>query len=83
LVVLSARGEFGFATGGVGADLNALDPALAACAHYLGVAAEDIDTIAIEYQEFKDDRYTASFKAAEQRTHDLAVTLAGVGAQAA
>src|SRR6056297_482969 len=57
LVVLSARGEFGFAPGGVRAHLNALDPALAACAHYFGVARDDIETIAIEYQEFKDERY--------------------------
>jgi len=83
LVVLSARGEFGFAPGGVRAHLNALDPALAACAHYFGVARDDIETIAIEYQEFKDERYRASFDMAESRTRDLAAKMAGGAALAA
>lgn len=76
LVVLSSRGEFGFAPGGVRAHLNALDPALAACAHYFGVAPDRIDTVAIEYQEFKDDRHRASVEAAEARTRALASALA-------
>ena len=83
LVVLSSRGEFGFAPGGPRAHLNALDPALAACAHYFGVAQADIETIAIEYQEFKDARHEASVESAEARTRDLAVKLAGGAAQAA
>ncbi|WP_278921426.1 MULTISPECIES: FMN-dependent NADH-azoreductase [Paracoccaceae] len=83
LVVLSSRGEFGFAPGGVRAHLNALDPALAACAHYFGVAQADIETVAIEYQEFKDARHEASVESAEARTRDLAVKLAGGAAQAA
>ncbi|MDE4100118.1 FMN-dependent NADH-azoreductase [Phaeobacter gallaeciensis] len=83
LVVLSSRGEFGFAPGGVRAHLNALDPALAACAHYFGVAQADIDTIAIEYQEFKDARHEASVESAETRTRELAAKLAGAAAEAA
>lgn len=83
LVVLSSRGEFGFAPGGVRAHLNALDPALEACAHYFGVAHADIDTIAIEYQEFKDARHEVSVESAEARTRELAAKLAGVEAQAA
>lgn len=72
LVVLSARGEFGFEPGGVRSSMNALDPGIAACAHYLGVAREDIDTVTIEYQEFKDHRYIQSVTQAEQRTRELA-----------
>lgn len=72
LVVLSARGEFGFVPGGIRSSMNALDPGIAACAHYLGVAREDIDTVAIEYQEFKDHRYIQSVTQAEQRTRELA-----------
>lgn len=83
LVVLSSRGEFGFAPGGPRAHLNALDPALAACAHYFGVARADIETIAIEYQEFKDARHENSVELAEARTRDLAVKLAGEAVQAA
>ena len=83
LVVLSARGEFGFAQGGVRAHLNALDVGLAACAHYFGVASGNIDTIVIEYQEFKDERHRASVEMAKARTGDLAAELAGAAAQAA
>lgn len=83
LAVLSSRGEFGFAPGGVRAHLNALDPGIAACAHYFGVAPADIETVAIEYQEFKDERHRASVGAAQTRTRDLARALAGAAAQAA
>ncbi len=71
LVVLSSRGEFGFAPGGMRAHLNALDPAIAACAHYWGVAQGDIHTIAIEYQEFKDQRHADSVAKAEAATRAL------------
>lgn len=72
LVVLSARGEFGFEPGGVRGHMNALDPGIAACAHYMGVARDAIDTVAIEYQEFKDDRHIQSMTQAERRTRELA-----------
>lgn len=72
LVVLSARGEFGFAPGGVRAHLNSFDPAITACAHYFGVARAEIHTVAIEYQEFKDGRFAASVDAAEAATTALA-----------
>ncbi|EKE71130.1 FMN-dependent NADH-azoreductase [Celeribacter baekdonensis] len=73
LVVLSSRGEFGFDAGEPRAHMNALDPAIAACAHYLGVDAAEIETIAIEYQEFKDARHDRSVIAAKEATRDLAV----------
>ncbi|MCR9121360.1 MAG: NAD(P)H-dependent oxidoreductase [Phyllobacteriaceae bacterium] len=76
LAVLSARGEFGFEFGGMRAHMNTLDPALAACAHYFGVAREDIHTIAIEYQEFKDERYESSVARAEAAVLDLVDDLA-------
>ncbi|OHV75968.1 FMN-dependent NADH-azoreductase [Rhizobium sp. LCM 4573] len=76
LVVLSSRGEFGFAPGGVRAHMNALDPAIAACAHYFGVSADAIETVAIEYQEFKDDRHRSSIEHAEARAREIAGRLA-------
>jgi FMN-dependent NADH-azoreductase len=76
LVVLSARGEFGFAPGGVRAHLNQLDPHIATCARYIGVAPEAVHTIAVEYQEFGDDRHAASLTAAEAETVALAAELA-------
>ncbi len=76
LVVLSSRGEFGFEPGGPRAHMNALDPAIAACAHYFGVEAKDIETVAIEYQEFKDRRHELSVAASKERTRELALRLA-------
>lgn len=63
LLVVSSRGEFGFEPGGVRAEMNSLDPHIAACARYLGVS--DIKTVAVEYQEFGDDRHAASIKSAK------------------
>lgn len=83
LVVLSARGEFGFEPGGMRAHMNALDPALAACAHYFGVAREDIHTITIEYQEFKDERYRGSVAEAEAAVPALVDRLAAPARRAA
>lgn len=83
LAVLSARGEFGFQPGGVRAHMNALDPALAACAHYFGVARDDIHTITIEYQEFKDARYRRSVADAEAAVPALVDRLAGADCRAA
>jgi FMN-dependent NADH-azoreductase len=77
LVVLSSRGEFGFAPGEEREMLNQFDPHLATCAAYLGVARADIHTIAIEYQEFGDARHARSRAEAEARTVALADTLAG------
>lgn len=72
LIVLSARGEFGFAPGGMREHLNALDPHLAACAHYWGVARHAIRSVVVEYQEFKDDRFAASLARAQEAVVELA-----------
>ncbi len=76
LVVLSSRGEFGFEAGGVRAHMNCFDPAIAACAHYFGVDSREIETVAIEYQEFKDARHERSVDAAMRRTREIALRLA-------
>lgn len=83
LVVLSSRGEFGFAPGGVRAEMNHLDPHLATVGRYIGVAANAIHTVSVEYQEFGDDRHAASLAAAEGQTVALAAELAGAVAAAA
>jgi FMN-dependent NADH-azoreductase len=72
LVVQSSRGEFGFSPGGIRSHMNALDPAIAACAHYFGVDRDTIETVAIEYQEFKDERHIASLAEARATTTLLA-----------
>ena len=75
LVILSSRGEFGFEPGGLRAASNALDVALTSCAHYWGVAPQDIYKITIEYQEFKDERHRRSLKRAHQQAAELALKL--------
>jgi len=76
LVVLSSRGEFGFEPGGVRASTNALDVALTSCAHYWGVAPQDIYRITIEYQEFKDERHKHSVEQAHQQARELGLRFA-------
>ncbi len=75
LVVLSSRGEFGFAPGGVRNHMNQLDPHLATCARYLGVAASDVHVIDVEYQEFGDERHRRSVASAEAAAIALAERL--------
>ncbi|WP_299979277.1 NAD(P)H-dependent oxidoreductase [uncultured Pseudoteredinibacter sp.] len=77
LVLLSSRGEFAFAPGGERAHLNGLDPALHACAHYLGVEQECVNSIVVEYEEFKDKRWLDSLEQARQQTRQLAYQMAG------
>lgn len=72
LVVLSARGEFGFASGGMREAMNTLDPLLGACSYYWGAAQGDIHTVAVEYQEFKDARFAASLAEAQAQVVSLA-----------
>jgi FMN-dependent NADH-azoreductase len=75
LVVLSARGEFGFGPGGVREGRNQLDPHIATCAPLIGVAEGAIHTIAIEYQEFGDERHARSLAKAEAAAGALAADL--------
>jgi FMN-dependent NADH-azoreductase len=76
LILLSARGEFGFAPGGPREAQNHLDPHIATCAPYIGVAEEAIHKVAIEFQEFGDDRHARSHAEAEDRAAALAAELA-------
>jgi len=75
LAVLSARGEFGFGPGGVRAGRNQLDPHIRTCAPFLGVAEDAVHTIAVEYQEFGDERHARSRAAAEAAASALAAGL--------
>lgn len=58
LVVLSARGEFGFGKNEVRGNMNHLDPHIETLEPYLGVKRSW--TVKIEYQEFDDARFAAS-----------------------
>lgn len=75
LAVLSSRGEFGFAPGGARSAINHLDPHLATLARYIGVDAGAVRTVAVEYQEFGDDRHARSLAAAEAAAEALAAEM--------
>ncbi len=62
LVILSSRGEFGFGPGGVREHMNHLETHIRTCARYLGV--EQSHLIAIDYQEFGDERHERSIEEA-------------------
>jgi FMN-dependent NADH-azoreductase len=73
LVILSSRGDHGYAPGGRLAHVNHLETALRTPLGYLGVT--DVHEAAIEYDEFADARLAASIVAAEARVDDLVETL--------
>ncbi len=70
LVVLSARGDHGYDPGGRQAHANHVESAVRDVFGYLGVT--DFDSVAIEYDEFADERLNASIAAAEAAVDDLA-----------
>jgi FMN-dependent NADH-azoreductase len=75
LLILSSRGEFGFEPGGVRAHMNHLDPHIVIASRYLGVIGHD--ALAIDYQEFGDDRFQESRDAAHAAIPNLVRQLAG------
>ncbi len=75
LVLLTASGELGFASGGIREGWNHLDPHIRTLAHYLGVG--ETHHVAIEYQEFRDTRHDASVEAAHAAVPGLVERLTG------
>ncbi len=71
LVVLSARGEFGFQAGGVRASMNHLDAHINTLMPFLGVDRENCHSVLVEYQEFEDDRFAKSRARAEESVERL------------
>ncbi len=69
LVILSSRGEFGFEPGGVREHRNHLDPHIRTCSKYLGIVEDHL--IAIEYQEFRDERHRQSIENAHRAVPKL------------
>lgn len=68
LVLLTSSGEFGFAPGGIREHAGHLASHARTCAGYLGV--ETTHHVAIEYQEFDDERHRASV---DRALEDVAV----------
>ena len=69
LVTLSSRGEFGFEPGGVREHRNHLDPHIRTCSKFLGIVEDHL--IAIEYQEFGDERHRQSVENAHRTVPKL------------
>ncbi len=69
LVTLSSRGEFGFEPGGAREHRNHLDPHIRTCSKFLGVVEDHL--IAIEYQEFGDERHKQSVEKAHRAVPKL------------
>lgn len=75
LIIVTSSGEFGFEKGGIREDSNHLAPHLRTLSKYLGV--ETIHEIAVEYQEFGDERHRLSVAHAQDRAESLASELSG------
>lgn len=69
LVILSSRGEFGFEPGGLRQDWNHLETHIRTLQHFLGV--EESHLIAVEYQEFNDERHARSLTRADRQLKAL------------
>jgi FMN-dependent NADH-azoreductase len=69
LIVLSARGDHGYDAGGRQAHVNHVESGVRDVFGYLGITG--FDTVAIEYDEFADERLKASIAAAERAVDDL------------
>ena len=69
LVILSARGDHGYDPGGRLASMNLVESGLRVPLGYIGLT--DSHAIAIEYDEFADERLAASIAEAEQAADRL------------
>ncbi|MEQ5769244.1 NAD(P)H-dependent oxidoreductase [Halomonas sp. H33-56] len=74
LVVLGARGDYGYEPGERMEHTNHVEPHLRTVFAYLGI--EELHSIAVEYDEFADERLQQSLIQAEQRVEALVDRLA-------
>jgi FMN-dependent NADH-azoreductase len=68
-IILTARGDYGYAPGERLAERELVIPGLSIPLNYIGIT--DIRHVAIEYDEFADDRLAASIQRAERAIDDL------------
>lgn len=81
LVILSARGDYGYGAGERMGRYNHVEAHLASVFEFLGVA--ESHSIAVEYDEFGDDRLARSLADAQAEVEHLASRLAGPACRAA
>jgi len=74
IVVLSSRGDYGYGEGERIAHLNHVEPSVRTPFQYLGITA--FETVAVEYDEFADERLQASLARAEAEVDALVERLA-------
>ena len=74
LVILGARGDYGYDPGERLGGINLVETSLTIPLGYIGIDRHE--AVAIEYDEFADDRLAASIASAEARTDALAERLA-------
>ena len=74
LVILSSRGDYGYDPGGRLGDINLVERGLSVPMGYIGLT--QTHSIAIEYDEFGDERLRASISAAETAVDNLVEELA-------
>jgi FMN-dependent NADH-azoreductase len=73
MVILTARGDFGYDPGGRLAAMNLVESGLKVPLAYVGLT--DSDTVAVEYDEFADARLRASIARAEEAVDRLVARL--------
>ena len=81
LVILSSRGDYGYDPGARLGDINLVERGLSVPMSYLGLT--QTHSIAIEYDEFGDERLRASISAAEAAVDALVAELARNAAEVA
>ncbi len=75
LVLLSSRGDFGYEPGERLAAANHVEAGVITPLHYIGI--DQVERVAIEYDEFGDERLQASIVAAEAGVDALVERIAG------
>ena len=74
VLILSARGDFGYGPGQRIAHMNHVEGGVATAFGYIGIT--DVASVAIEYDEFADDRLRASITSAESEVDALVACMA-------
>ncbi|WP_433933624.1 FMN-dependent NADH-azoreductase [Sorangium cellulosum] len=69
LVILTSRGDHGYDKGGRLEAMNHVEPSVRTAFGYIGIT--DVESVAIEYDEFGDERLSASIARAEREVDAL------------
>ncbi|QDO97905.1 NAD(P)H dehydrogenase [Ferrovibrio terrae] len=69
LVLLGSRGDYGYDAGGRIAAMNHVEASTRTAFAYIGIT--DVEAVAVEYDEFADERLAASIAKAEQGVDEI------------